>query len=48
MKINCQEHRKDMELLCLRMRLGKGISDPEELRKTEERIKALEAELKLD
>jgi hypothetical protein len=48
MKINCQEHRKDMELLSLKMRLGKGISDPEELREAEERIKALEEELELD
>jgi hypothetical protein len=48
MKINCQEHRKDMELLSLRMRLEKGISDPEELREAEERIKALEEELELD
>ena len=48
MKINCQEHRKDMELLSLRMRLKKGISDPEELREVEERIKVIEEELKLD
>lgn len=48
MKINCQEHRKDMELLSLRMRLGKGISDSEELREVKERIEALEEELKLD
>ncbi|MFH1487617.1 MAG: hypothetical protein ABII06_01820 [Pseudomonadota bacterium] len=48
MKINCQEHRKDMELLALRMRLGKGIPDPEELREVEERVKTLEEKLELD
>lgn len=37
-----------MELLSLRMRLGDGISDPEERRKAEERVQALEEELELD
>ena len=48
MKINCQEHRKTMELLALRRALKKGISDPKELREVKERIKTLEKELGLD
>ena len=48
MKINCQEHRKTMELLALKRALEKGISDPKELNDVKERIKALEKELGLD
>jgi hypothetical protein len=48
MKINCQEHRKTMELLSLKQRLEEGISDPKELKKVKERIKTLERELQLD
>ena len=48
MKINCEEHRKNMELLALKMRLGKGIPDPKERSEVEERIKAIEEELELD
>jgi hypothetical protein len=48
MKINCQEHRKTMELLALRKKLEEGISDPKELERIKERIKTLEKELGLD
>jgi hypothetical protein len=48
MKINCQEHRKTMELLALRKRVGKGISDPKELNEIKKRIRSLEKELRLD
>ena len=48
MKINCQEHRKTMELLALRKALEKGISDPKELDNVKERIRTLEKELRLD
>jgi hypothetical protein len=48
MKINCQEHRKTMELLALRRALEKGVSDPKELENVKERIRSLEKELGLD
>ena len=48
MKVNCREHSKTMELLSLRTRLEKGISDPEERKEVRERIRALEEELMLD
>ncbi len=42
------QYRKSMELVALRKRLYEGISDPEERRVTEERIKLLEKELEID
>ena len=48
MKINCQQHRKAMQLLGLRLRIGKGISDLNEKEEIIKIIKALEKELKLD
>lgn len=48
MNVNCQDHRKSMELLGLRLRLKEGIADQRERDKIEERIRALEKELKLD
>jgi hypothetical protein len=48
MKINCQEHRKTMELLFLRKRLEEGITDPKELEEVKERIKTLETELRIE
>jgi hypothetical protein len=47
MKVNCQEYRKSMELLGLKIRLKKGISDLKEQKEIEKRIKTLEKELKL-
>jgi len=47
MKVNCQEHRKSMELLGLKMRLKRGVPDPEEQKEIKKRIKVLEKELKL-
>jgi len=47
MKVNCQEYRKSMELLGLKLRLKKGISDPREQKEIKKRIKTLEKELKL-
>jgi len=48
MKVNCQEHSKSMELLSLKMKLEKGISDPEERQEIKKRIASLEKELKID
>ena len=48
MRVNCVEHRKSMELLGLKVRLKQGISDPEERKSVEERIRELEKELKMD
>mgnify|MGYP001818875722 CR=1 FL=1 len=48
MNVNCKEHRKSMELLGLRLRLKEGVSDCEELKEVEERIRILEKELKVD
>lgn len=47
MKVNCQEYRKSMELLGLKIRLKKGISDLKEQKEIEKRIRTLEKELKL-
>lgn len=48
MTVNCQEHRKSMELLSLKMQLEKGISDPIKRMEIEKRIETLERELELD
>ena len=48
MIVNCQEHRKTMELIGLKLRLKEGIADPEERNGLEKRIKILERDLKLD
>ena len=48
MIVNCQEHRKSMELLGLKLRLKEGISDQEERDEVKKRITALQEELKLD
>jgi hypothetical protein len=48
MAVNCQEHRKSMELLSLKMQLERGISDPEKLDEIEKRVATLEEELELD
>lgn len=47
MKVNCQEYRKSMELLGLKLRLKKGISDLKEQQEINKRIRILEKELKL-
>jgi hypothetical protein len=48
MKVNCQEHRRSMELLGLKLRLEKGLIDPKERDEIEKRIRALEKDLNLD
>ncbi|MBW1704236.1 MAG: hypothetical protein JRJ86_03625 [Deltaproteobacteria bacterium] len=48
MKVNCQDHRKSMELLGLQMRLRKGIANPKEQKEVEKQIKALEKELRMN
>ncbi|RLC27638.1 MAG: hypothetical protein DRH56_02130 [Deltaproteobacteria bacterium] len=48
MKVNCQDHRKSMELLGLRRRLKEGIRDPRERDQVEKRIRTLEKELGMD
>ncbi|MBW1910586.1 MAG: hypothetical protein JRJ11_13770 [Deltaproteobacteria bacterium] len=48
MKVNCQDHRKSMELLSLKLRLKKGVSNPEEQKNVKKRIRALERELSMD
>ncbi len=47
MKVNCQEYRISMELLGLKLRLKKGISDLKEQKEINKRIRILEKELKL-
>ena len=46
--VNCKEHSQSLELLALRIRIEKGISDPKELENTKKKIRQLEEELKLD
>ncbi len=48
MNVNCQDHRKSMVLLSLRLRLKQGLSDPKERKDIEKRIRQLEKELELD
>jgi ribosomal protein L29 len=48
MKVDCDIYSKSMELLSLKVKLEKGISNPEELREIRKRIDALERELNLD
>ena len=48
MKVNCNQHSKSMELLNLKVRLEKGISDQQEKELVLKRIKVLESELELD
>jgi hypothetical protein len=48
MDVNCQQHRKSMELLSLRIRVEKGISDPKEREEVKRRIRVLEKELEID
>ncbi len=48
MKVNCQDHRKSMELLGLQMRLKNGVADAKEQKEIEKRIKTLQKELKMD
>jgi len=48
MNVNCQDHRKSMVLLSLRLRLKQGFSDPKERKDIEKRIRQLEKELELD
>jgi hypothetical protein len=48
MKVNCQDHRKSMELLGLKLRLKKGISDPDEQKTVKDRIRILEKELSMN
>ncbi|MBK5099767.1 MAG: hypothetical protein JJE15_02080 [Desulfobacteraceae bacterium] len=48
MNINCHQYRKEMELINLRRRLEKGISDPKERKAIEKKVSALERDLKLN
>ncbi len=49
MKVNCQDHRKSMELLGLKQRLkNEGMLDKEEKAAIEKRIEILENELGID
>jgi hypothetical protein len=48
MTVNCQDHRKSMELLGLQIQVKQGISDPKEKKEVEKRIEALEKELEMD
>ena len=47
-KVDCKEHRKSMELLALRVRIEKGVSDPKELENIKKKIERLEKDLELD
>lgn len=46
--VDCKEHRKSMELLALRVKIEKGVSDPKELENIKKKIELLEKDLKLD
>jgi len=48
MNVNCQQYSKSMELLSLRLKLEKGVSDPRERNEIKDRIEILEKELNLD
>ena len=48
MNVNCQEHRKSMELIGLKLRLKEGIADREERNEVKKRITVLQKELELD
>lgn len=48
MSINCEEHRKTMELLSLKLRLEQGVSDPKERQELMSKIQELERELQMD
>ncbi len=48
MIVNCQEHRKSMELIGLKLRLKEGITDREERDEVKKRITILQKELELD
>ena len=47
-KVDCKEHRKTMELLALKIRIDKGVSDPKELENIKKKIELLEKDLELD
>ena len=48
MIINCQEHRKSMELLGLKLRLKEADTDQKRRDEIEKRIRILEKDLNLD
>ena len=48
MKVNCQDHRKAMKLIGLKLRLKDGNTDQEERDEIEKRIRIPERELNLD
>jgi len=48
MKVNCQEYRKSMELLGLKLRLKEADTDQKKRDEIEKRIRILEKDLDLD
>lgn len=48
MNVNCQEHRKSMELLGLKLRLKEADTDQKRRDEIEKRIRILEKDLNLD
>jgi len=48
MSPDCNEHRKSMELLALKILLEKGMSDPIKKEEVLNRIEVLEKELEMD
>ena len=48
MKVNCQEHRKSMALLGLKLRLKETPANAKERKEIEKQIAILEKELDLD
>ena len=48
MIINCQEHRKSMELIGLKLRLKEADTDQKRRDEIEKRIRILEKDLNLD
>jgi len=48
MKVNCQDHRKSMALLGLKLRLKESPVNEKERKEIEKQIAILEKELELD
>ena len=48
MKVNCQDYRLTMQLLALKKKLNKAVTDPAEQDKLRKEIKKLEEMLDLD
>ena len=48
MKVNCQDYRTTMQLLSLKKKLEKGITDSEEEKEVKRLIRKIEAKVDVD